>query len=108
MPDAGSLTNEEVIAVPSFVAITTGTVAQLSDNDNEVVEVSFLPARPPVGTSQEVFGTVALTQTSFGAVENVDGTRVQHVHDRALLRAVEDLTEELRNLRNSKEEGERL
>jgi hypothetical protein len=97
------VTNDETFVVESLAATTTETVAALSANKNEVVDVSFRPTRPSAGFSQEVFGTVALTQVCFGSVENIDGTRVQHVHDRALLRAVEDLVNELRELRKPRD-----
>ena len=89
------------IVVASLKASTAQITATQPADETRTIEVSFTPTKPSNWFSQEVYGTISLTETCYGAVENIDGTRVQHTHDRALYRLMEELVNELRELRNS-------
>lgn len=99
---AADVTDSQTLTVTSSKASgTTGSVAEIAANETETVTVTFTPTKPPNWYAQEVYGTTALLETCFGAVEFIDGTRVQHTHDQRLYRLLEELLLELRELRIS-------
>ena len=92
----------ETVVVASLKAVPTENKAQ--QGETQTIEVSFTPSRPATGLSQEIFGTVSLTETCYGEIGHLDGRRVQFVHDQLLCRLLEDILTELREqreLRNS-------
>lgn len=89
MADSASDSATISISSPVVKGLTQG-VAQGTPTTTTSI-VTFTPTGRPTGLSQEVFGTVGIHENTRGAVEDLGGVRVQHVHDRHLYRLSEDL-----------------
>ena len=95
MPDEFS--NEPVSVSTPVIEAVTGVPAETTAAN---VEDVFRPTGRIGGVATEVWGTVAILESTRGEIEDIDGKRVQHTHDQLVLRALGNICLVLEDIRN--------